>query len=325
MEEIPSLTVLQGEVLTLMAALNNHAERLKISTSEEAVVASFGPTGSENNLSRILYLIQTESCLPSYLKSAEIIGEARSCHCDVLVLSYKQQCSETTLQHVEYRFKPSLSWASGRNYLFETAQKRDSEYQYYIFMDDDLILRDKKGGNPWRGFEDFLRTVEPAVAAVDINKRHRLRRAHKGRRQLGCKKNIICDYISVARFDAAFNAFHREAVDYILPYSTRFDSLSWGFACLDVNMKIEITFAGQSVLHTRIDATNSQHRPYPRKWPSKKGWHALVAGVRGGLPKRYQNTSLLLEWEKDGLNHELRSHTVCLPPPIPHMPIQPYM
>ena len=301
------------------------SQRLKISTSEEAEAASVSPSESENNGSRILYLLQTESCLPSYLKSAETIGEARSCHCDVLVLSYKQPCNETPLPHVEYLFKSSpSSWGSGRNYLYDAAKKRDSEYQYYIFVDDDLILRDENGGNPWRGFEDFLRTVEPAIGALDIVDRHWLGRAQKGRLLLGCEKNISSDYISVADFDAAFNAFHREAIDYVLPYLTRFDSSSWMHAAIYAYMKIEIAFAGQAVLHTRIDGTNPKHRPYARKWPTANDWHALVEHVRGELPKRYQNTSLLLEWEQQQLKHEYMSHTVCLPPPAPHTPIQPY-
>jgi len=36
-------------------------------------------------------------------------------------------------------------------------------------MDDDIILKAKNGGNPWRQFERFLVNIEPAVAAVETN------------------------------------------------------------------------------------------------------------------------------------------------------------
>ena len=52
--------------------------------------------------SRFLYLLQTESCLPDGLRSIEALGNATVCHCDVLVLSYKQTCNDTPPAHVEY-------------------------------------------------------------------------------------------------------------------------------------------------------------------------------------------------------------------------------
>ena len=51
---------------------------------------------------------------------------------------------------------------------------------------------------------------------------------------------------------------------------------------------------------------------------------AMVKEIGGELPKEYQNTSLIMEWKKKGRNHELTSTTLCLPPPLPHKPIQPY-
>ena len=66
---------------------------------------------SDERLSRILYLVQTESCLPKHLNSADGIGDTNICQCDVVVLSYKQQCNEIKPpEHVEYLFNLSASW-----------------------------------------------------------------------------------------------------------------------------------------------------------------------------------------------------------------------
>ena len=107
--------------------------------------------------SRFLYLLQTESCLPDHLDSVETIGNASACQCDILVLSFKQICSVTSSPHIEYIFNSSTSWTTGRNLLFEVARRRGEKYLYYIFMDDDIVLRFKtepNNHNPWREFEN---------------------------------------------------------------------------------------------------------------------------------------------------------------------------
>ena len=112
--------------------------------------------------SRFLYLLQTESCLPDGLRSIEALGNATACHCDVLVLSYKQTCNDTPPAHVEYISASSpTSWSEGRNLLFGVAMGRSEKYLYYIFMDDDLHLKSKSrhnrdSRNLWRVFETFL-------------------------------------------------------------------------------------------------------------------------------------------------------------------------
>ena len=50
--------------------------------------------------SRLVYLVQTESCIPKYLASPEVIGNSSNCKCDVLVLNYKERCNDTSLPHV---------------------------------------------------------------------------------------------------------------------------------------------------------------------------------------------------------------------------------
>ena len=50
--------------------------------------------------------------------------------------------------------------------------------------------------------------------------------------------------------------------------------------------------------------------------------NSIVDEVANDLPEiRTRNSSLLNGWRKDGLKHEERSPTVCIPPPPPKMPI----
>ena len=94
------------------------------------------------SLKKFAYLTQTESCLPKYLQAPQQLGNSSSCQCDVLVLSYRQKCSDSSLQllHVEYIFDPDTSWTTGRNLLYRTAKKRVQKYLYYTFFDDDITL-----------------------------------------------------------------------------------------------------------------------------------------------------------------------------------------
>ena len=325
-EELPGLTVPENESKSIPLGPQNVQEN-----SLQKVLTSLVPDGSHKDVnintrsSRFLYLSQTESCLPIELQSVEIIGNTSACQCDVLVLSYKQACGKTPPKHVQYLFNSSTSWASGRNLLYKEAKKRGNVYLYYIFIDDDIGLRTKAhDANPWRQFEQFLKEIEPAVAAVDTDTNGMVQQTLAGRKQKKCSLKQISDYVPVARFDPAFNAYHYEAAEYLLPYTTRYDKTSWWYPDLYFEVKCELMFAGQTVIHTQVTATNPKHRPYPRGNPSVSQWATLVKQVAAELPEQYRNVSLLSEWKSDGIDHRRKSSTLCLPPPPPHMPIRPF-
>ena len=44
---------------------------------------------------KILYLLQTESCLPLHLRLVDVMGNTSICMRDVFVLSYKKPCNDT--------------------------------------------------------------------------------------------------------------------------------------------------------------------------------------------------------------------------------------
>ena len=276
--------------------------------------------------SRLVYLVQTESCIPKYLASPEVIGNSSNCKCDVLVLNYKERCNDTSLPHVEYVFNSSTTWSTGRNLLYELAMKKNETYLYYIFIDDDIELyitkEENKTQNPWRAFESSLKSVEPAVGVVDHLRN--LYNLYSYRKAIKCN-NVTDEYLPTVYFDPAFTAFHYKAVQHLLPYSPRFDNITWHYSHFNINIKCELMFRGRVVQHTYIIAKNTKHRPYTREgYIHNKLLFQMVNDVIKILPKQYQNTTLVQEWKKYGRRHERNSSTLCLPPPKPHAPIVPY-
>ncbi len=87
---------------------------------------------------RILYLTQTEECLPGHLRSA--LGNSSACQCDVVVLSYKNVCKDSSLPHVRYLFNRSTTWTTGRNLFTFNIHNTSGGYLYFILMDDDIRL-----------------------------------------------------------------------------------------------------------------------------------------------------------------------------------------
>ena len=282
----------------------------------------------ENNEPKILYLLQTEECLPSHLRRA--LGDSSACQCDVVVLSYRRSCSDTSLSHVKYLFNSTVTWAAGRNLLFYTnIQNRGDQYLYYIVMDDDVHVKwatkwEKKfkKRDPWRSFEEFLLRVQPALAVLEIYEKFLtdLEEIHK---QKNCP--IGPEYNPTVRFDAAFNAYHYKAVEYILPYWVLLDNVSWFYPNMLQRMWSEIVFRGHVVVHRRLIAMNAKHRPYPRKAMFESVLPTMLKKVRDRLPKACHNATLLQEYTTIGYRrHLLQSSTYCLPPPAPKQAFSPF-
>lgn len=273
---------------------------------------------------RFLVMIQAESCLTNHLISEEAFGNTSLCQCDVLVLAFKKECNETSSAHIKYLFKPGTTWNEGRNLLLEVGKSRSENYLYYIFLDDDIELTTELIVNPWRTFLDFLINVEPAVGVVDYP--WNVQNGLDARERLGCGISIdSTEYINAPNFDSAFNAFHYQAVDYILPYPTQFDDISWWHSGFYSKVRCDITFPGQTLMLSKITMINPQHRPYPRKLPDDShNWNIIMREVEAPLPEKYRSSELLTAWKRNGWTNEIKSASHCFPLPTPHMPIRPF-
>ena len=150
--QVASCILVSCVLFRILAFMSSTASELKILREP-----------SEELPTRFLYLLETESCLPNHLNTAEAIGKDTTCQCDVLTLSFRNVCKVSGSPHI---FKPGTTWAAGRNLLYKIAKRRSEKYLYYIFLDDDILLKVKlprPNENPWRLFENFLNRIQPAV------------------------------------------------------------------------------------------------------------------------------------------------------------------
>ena len=245
---------------------------------------------------RFLYLTQTENCIPTYLKSPKVIGNSEACQCDVIILSYKTKCADTSLPHVQYLFNSSksITWTVGRNLLYEAAKERKEKYIHYIFMDDDVQLKQlniTKTQNPWRMYEESLKTFQPAVAVILLRKFSN----EKVPERVNCEPTR---YTQVYFMDAIFNAFHYQAIDHLLPYTAKYDSVSWWYSQLYTIIKCNIVFNKEVVMDPRLRAQNPKHRKYPRKHLTQDTYNNVVADIRSEVPEKYRNSvePILQQW-----------------------------
>ena len=214
---------------------------------------------------KFVYLIQSDGCLSSHFKGERQIGNGTKCDCDVIVLNYKQKCLENGLKHVDYVYKTGTTWNSGRNFLYQYAMNRSTNYIYYILLDDDIRLRlddDSKNINsaigPWRAFERFLLAYKPAIAGTSYCYGITAR----------CTTIKVPSVHTVKEklvIDAAFNAFHYKALPYVLPYLTKGEDVSWHYSQYYMIMIARRYFKGFALVFTNVTAVNYQHREYPRK------------------------------------------------------------
>ncbi|KAL9971603.1 hypothetical protein ACROYT_G017787 [Oculina patagonica] len=218
-----------------------------------------------------IYLTQTEQCLPPNLLTSSQIGDPETCNCDVIVLSYRVKCQENKRSHISYLFDSNTFFASGRNVLFFTAMDRRPGYHYYIFLDDDTVLKyniftpaNMSKMSPFRAVEKWLLDYEPAVGVLDY--KHHGASVMLENRRFFCGINEILLVLPTAFFDAIFNAFHHKAVEHILPYPTQFEHECVFASNKNTMLAVEVKFGGQALLFAPVTAYNRIHRICHSRW-----------------------------------------------------------
>ena len=276
-----------------------------------------------------IYLVQTEQCLPQHLGSSTRIGDSKTCNCDAIVLSYKEECQDEKPPHISYVFDKESTWTTGRNLLYFVAIERIRHYHYYIFLDDDVDLgfnsfssQQIKRLTPLRAFEQWLLEDEPAVGVA--NYKHTSKTLLK-RKRLICGVSEPSLVVPVVRFDALFNAFHHKAIKHILPFPTQYDKESWWISQLHVMCSVELIFRGQALKYVPITAYNTQHRPYPQgreMFPARVP--TIIENIQNRAPAAYQNRTLFKTLKTGFLqNYSLTTTTYCMNKTHQH-PIVPY-
>ena len=217
-----------------------------------------------------IYLTETEQCLPQNLASSSQIGDPETCNCDVIVLSFQAKCQDNNQSHITYLFDSNTLFASGRNVLFFAALDRRPGYHYYIFINDDTILKyneftpaNMTKMSPFRAVEKWLLDYEPAVGVLDYKVHHGASSVIKKRRDI-CGINESSLVLPTVFFDAIFNAFHHKTVEHVLPYPTQYERGCIFASNRDTMIAVEVKFGGQALLFSPVTAGNPKHRKYDR-------------------------------------------------------------
>lgn len=311
----------------------NYTVTSRVAHFREAESNSTVTTTSDKSISitskPFIYLTQTEQCLPQHLASSTRIGDNKTCNCDVIVLSYKEECQDDKPSHISYVFAKESTWTTGRNLLYFVAIERIRHYHYYIFLDDDVDLgfnwfssQEMKRLTPFRAFEQWLLDDEPAVGVVNYNDNGK---ALLERRRLICGIKEPPIVVPVIWFDAVFNAFHHQSIKHILPFPTQYDKDSWWISQLHVIFAAELIFRGQTLEYVAITASNGQHRAYPQgdKMYSAR-MPVIIEDIQNKAPTAHQNRTLFQTLKTSQLKrYSETTTTYCMNTTRRH-PIVPY-
>lgn len=159
-------------------------------------------------------------------------------------------------------------------------------------MDDDLTfsftnpayakLYPENQTSPLEAFENLLKKYEPAVGIPFFC-------------MIKNKKTSICYTPKIShlhevlpvtiQFDAACNAFHRNAIKHLLPYNLMYDNVTWFNSQKFVISAADLIFRGQVLHILPITTLNTKHRKYPRK--RYDNWNLIYNLVGNNLPKKY--------------------------------------
>ena len=180
-------------------------------------------------------------------------------HNDIILLTWKAPSSRK-----DAIFYPKSTWNEGRNRLLEEAINRNAGYLYYIFLDGDCIVKEDMElaqalnvelcGNPFRTFEKYLLEWQPAIGYSRYSWQYD---------EPGAEVNLGYN------FDALFNAFHCEAISFLLPYYTGFDCESWLYSQHIINHHAAIEYNSYRIQFNVITTRNKNRKSYARR---KKYW-----------------------------------------------------
>jgi hypothetical protein len=198
-----------------------------------------------------VYMIQSESDMPY----SDLPDEQN----DIILLTWKKPSGRNGAIYY-----PQSTWNEGRNRLLKEAVSRHEDYRYYIFLDGDCIVKEDSElalalnvelcGNPFRTFERYLLEWEPAVGYSRYSWQYT---------ELESEVNLGYN------FDALFNAFHREAISFLLPYYTGFDCESWLYSQHILNHLVALLYNPHRIQFNVITTRNANRMSYAYR---KKYW-----------------------------------------------------
>ena len=214
-----------------------------------------------------LYLIQTSSSLP-------IIFECLRCK-NFALLSYKENTSDTNI------FYPNSTWTTGRNKLREYALSLEQKYDYYIFLDEDVVFTNYDQTMGFNVFEYLINKYKPPVANPNF---------------VGYYDTTTFPYSQPLQeaqttiwYDGLCNAFSYNTLTNtnIFPYIDKLDNKSWWMSQYAIIILSSI-FNIDICVFPHLLVKNIQSSNYPRNWSP----HELENLVYSILPDENRLLSL---------------------------------
>ena len=143
-------------------------------------------------------------------------------------------------------------------------------YHYYIFINDDTVLKynsftptNMTKMSPFQAVEKWSFEYEQAFGVLDYAFHHGADNVLR-KRKVFCGINETSLVLPTVFLDAIFNAFHYKAVEHILPYPTQYEHSCMFATNRDTMIAVEVKFGGQALLFAPVTAGNPKHRKYDR-------------------------------------------------------------
>lgn len=227
-----------------------------------------------------IYLVQGQACyVKKYLHLADRVDA------DVLFLTYDYPLEVTTISQKKCIYLPNSTWTEGRNKLLEIAINQAQSYQYYIFLDDDVeFIR-----GTWDLFEAEILYYKPAIA-IPVFPNTTNSPVHLSKvTDLPILRKIGLSFQAFLVNDQQLIAFHRDVINdgIILPYQTKFDSISWWAACEIQDILIQNLYPSVAIQFNLIELSNDLTERYK---DSHQGGLSYKILIRTWLEKSFSNS-----------------------------------
>jgi hypothetical protein len=189
---------------------------------------------------RFLYLIQGKA---ENVRKYRFLNAADS---ELIGLSYDQP-------EEGFEFLPNSSFATGRNYLLAKAMPRLAEFNYFVFLDDDVVFR--RGS--FNLMQETLKEFNPAIG-VPLTVKTRLTAWGI---EYGGEVRPIVKRQYLHYNDEQYLALRRDVIreEKLLPYLTDWDSQSWFVCCLIQEALIQHYYYGKAWQFNNCEVSNDQH------------------------------------------------------------------
>lgn len=194
--------------------------------------------------------------------------------CDYYYVSFKKKVNDKRC----LKYCPGTSWAQTRNILYELVPKI---YDYYCFIDDDIILESRTSLNPIEQLIEDLKICNPAVLAPVYNIELKSFSIKKGY----CNRLFSNNCIKIV---------HKSMLDWLFPYCTKYDggnSAAHFFNFLEIPFKDHIVTTLNVMVKNPVSCghNKNQRKNMEKMWQYvKPSFKNIYAGGKNSMDiKKY--------------------------------------